>query len=108
MLWTLPCGIPVPGNQINPSTLRITVRPFGVCRGSVQMEKKDEYLRQALEARKWADQSKSDRAKAGWLRVADQWLALLRGLSVDREAFDSPQKPGPAHQHPGGTLPDQG
>jgi hypothetical protein len=45
----------------------------------------DEYLRQAEEARRWADQSKTDKARAGWLRIAAQWLSLIPALSAGRE-----------------------
>jgi len=44
------------------------------------MKKEDEYLRRANEAQQWADQAKSDKAKAAWLRIAENWLGLLRGL----------------------------
>ena len=44
------------------------------------MKKEDEYLRRANEAQQWADQAKSDKAKAAWLRIAQNWLGLLRGL----------------------------
>jgi len=54
------------------------------------MEKAVEYLRRANEAQKWADQAKSDKAKAAWLRIAQNWLALVRELPVDREAFERP------------------
>lgn len=54
------------------------------------MDRKEEYLRQAIDAQKWADQSKSEKAKAGWLRVAEQWLTLLRGLPGEREALKQP------------------
>jgi len=52
------------------------------------MKKQDEYLRRANEAQKWADQAKSDKAKAAWLRIAQDWLSLARGLSVERDAFE--------------------
>ena len=52
------------------------------------MEKTVEYLRRANEAQKWADQARSDRAKAGWLRIAQSWLGLVRELPVEREAFE--------------------
>ena len=48
--------------------------------GSVPVDTKDEYLRQAREAQKFAEQSKSYQAKAAWLRIAEKWL----GLSVGR------------------------
>ena len=44
------------------------------------MKKEDEYLRRANEAQQWADQAKSDKAKAAWLRIAQNWLGLLSGL----------------------------
>jgi hypothetical protein len=52
------------------------------------MKKEDEYLRRANEAQKWADQAMTDKARAAWLRIAQSWLSLLRGLSVEREAFE--------------------
>ena len=52
------------------------------------MKKEDEYLRRADEAQKWADQAKSDKAKAAWLRIAQNWLGLVRELPVDREAVE--------------------
>ena len=52
------------------------------------MKKEDEYLRRANEAQKWADQAKSDKAKAAWLRIAQNWLGLVRELPVDREAVE--------------------
>jgi hypothetical protein len=51
----------------------------------VPMKKEDEYLRQANEAQKWADQAKSDKARAAWLRIAENWLGLLRGLEQSAE-----------------------
>ena len=54
------------------------------------MEKAVEYLRRANEAQKWADQARSDKAKAGWLRIAQNWLGLVRELPVEREAVQRP------------------
>ena len=44
------------------------------------MNKEEEYLRRANEAQKWADQAKSDKARDAWLRIAENWLGLLREL----------------------------
>ena len=52
------------------------------------MEKQDEYLRRANEAQKWADQAKSDKARAGWLRIAQNWLDLVHGHTVELEVFE--------------------
>ena len=52
------------------------------------MNKEDEYLREAEEAHKWAQRAKTERAKATWLRIAASWLTLIRGLSVEKEAFE--------------------
>jgi hypothetical protein len=52
------------------------------------MKKEDEYLRRANEAQKWADQAKSEKAKAAWLRIAQNWLGLVREFPVDREAVE--------------------
>ena len=52
------------------------------------MKKEDEYLRRANEAQKWADQAKSEKAKGAWLRIAENWLGLVRGLSVDEKALE--------------------
>ena len=49
------------------------------------MKKEDEYLRRANEAQQWADQAKSDKAKAAWLRIAQNWLGLLRELQHSAE-----------------------
>jgi len=49
------------------------------------MKKEDEYLRRANEAQQWADQAKSDKAKAAWLRIAENWLGLLRELERSPE-----------------------
>ena len=46
----------------------------------VPMKTEDEYLRRANEAQQWADQAKSDKAKAAWLRIAQNWLGLFHGL----------------------------
>jgi hypothetical protein len=59
------------------------------------MKQEDEYLRRANEAQKWADQAKSDKAKAGWLRIAQNWLGLVRRLPVDEKASEeSAEQPG--------------
>jgi hypothetical protein len=39
----------------------------------------DEYLRQAEEARRLAEQSKTEKGRTGWLRLAQQWLSLIPG-----------------------------
>jgi hypothetical protein len=54
------------------------------------MEKAVEYLRRANEAQKWADQARSDKAKAAWLRIAQNWLGLVREFPVGREPFEPP------------------
>jgi hypothetical protein len=62
------------------------------------MKKEVEYLRQANEAQKWADQARTDKAKAAWLRIAQGWLGLVRGLSVEREAFERSVEQRATHQ----------
>jgi hypothetical protein len=48
----------------------------------------DYYIREAEDAQQWAERSKTDKAKAIWLRIAQSWLKLVRGLPVECEAFD--------------------
>jgi hypothetical protein len=36
-------------------------------------KKKEDYLRRAVEAEKWAAEAKTEKAKEGWLRVAAIW-----------------------------------
>jgi hypothetical protein len=57
--------------------------------GSWAMRKEDEYLREAEDAQKWAERSKSEKAKAVWLRIAASWMSLFRGLTVEKEAFEA-------------------
>jgi hypothetical protein len=42
------------------------------------MATQDEYLRNATEAQRHADQAISDIERASWLRVAEGWLSLLK------------------------------
>ena len=55
-----------------------------------EMDKDDEYRKQAAAAQDWADQTISAVDKASWLRIAQGWLALInRPKQTDREAFDA-------------------
>ena len=53
------------------------------------MRTEEEYLREAEDAGRFAERAKTDKAKAVWLRIAAGWMSLVRGLSVEREAFES-------------------
>jgi len=44
-----------------------------------RVRSEDRYLRQAEEARRWAEETKSEKARAAWLRIAAQWLSLIPG-----------------------------
>jgi hypothetical protein len=58
-----------------------------------EMDKDDEYRKQAAEAQNWADRTISAVDKASWLRIAQGWLALIsRPKQTDREAFDADTK----------------
>ena len=50
------------------------------------MRKVDEYRRYANEAQQCADRSLSEKDKAGWLRIAQSWLNLLREYQGTPEA----------------------
>jgi hypothetical protein len=50
------------------------------------MSKVEEYRRYALEAQECADRSLSEKDKAGWLRIAQSWLNLLREYHGTPEA----------------------
>jgi hypothetical protein len=63
------------------------------------MKREVEYLRQANEAQKWADRAMTDKAKAAWLRIAQGWLDLVRGLSVEREAFERTERRGAGQEN---------
>ena len=59
------------------------------------MKKEDEYLRRANEAQKWADEAKSDKARDAWLRIAQNWLGMVRALPVGEKAGEgSEEQPG--------------
>ena len=70
----------------------------GLQLSEVPMKKVEEYLRQANEAQKWADRAMTDKAKAAWLRIAQGWLDLIRGLSVEREAFERMERRGTSQE----------
>jgi hypothetical protein len=40
--------------------------------------KDDEFRRNADDAQAWADRAKTDDERAGWLRVVQGWLELIR------------------------------
>jgi hypothetical protein len=44
------------------------------------MKLDDEYERNVREAQRMADNSKFDHDRAAWLRIAQQWLRMLRAL----------------------------
>jgi hypothetical protein len=58
------------------------------------MDHDDEYRRQAAEAQAWADRSTtSEMDKAAWLRVAQDWLSLIRGPKrTKQDKFDAAAK----------------
>jgi hypothetical protein len=46
------------------------------------MEKnKEDHLRRAVEAEKWAAEAKTEKAREGWLRVAAIWRTSYQALS---------------------------
>jgi hypothetical protein len=57
----------------------------------------DEYERNVRECQRMAENSKSDHDRAAWLRLAQQWLRMLRSLrgnettQVDQSGW--PQQP---------------
>jgi hypothetical protein len=55
------------------------------CPSDKRMGSEEEYLRRAREAQKWAEEARSERARIGWLRIAENWLAL-----IDRPRFAPP------------------
>jgi hypothetical protein len=47
------------------------------------------YRQQAVDAQKHADRAVSDIDRANWLRIAQSWMALIRGRQRSaEEAFD--------------------
>jgi hypothetical protein len=50
------------------------------------MRKVDEYRRYANEAQECADRSLSEKDRAGWLRIAQGWLNLMRDYQGTPEA----------------------
>jgi hypothetical protein len=50
------------------------------------MRKIDEYRHYANEAQKFADRSLCEMDKAGWLRIAEGWLSILREYQGTAEA----------------------
>lgn len=58
-----------------------------------EMDKDDEYRKQAAAAQDWADQTISAVDKASWLRIAQGWLALIsRPKQSDQSTFDADTK----------------
>jgi len=49
------------------------------------MDQKDEYELNVREAQRMAENSITDADKAAWLRIAQQWLRMLRGLARNRD-----------------------
>ena len=52
------------------------------------MRNEEEYLREAQEAQQWAERSKTEKAKAVWLRIAQSWMSLVWGASAEKAAFE--------------------
>jgi hypothetical protein len=50
------------------------------------MDKIQEYEHNLREAQRMAENSKSDHDRAAWLRIAQQWLRMLRALRRDETA----------------------
>jgi hypothetical protein len=47
------------------------------------------YRQQVQDAQKQADRSVSDQDRANWLRIAQSWMALIKGRSrTSKETFD--------------------
>jgi hypothetical protein len=61
------------------------------------MELEDEYERNVSEAQRMAENSMSDHDRAAWLRIAQQWLRMLRELRGNETAQEDqsglPQQP---------------
>jgi hypothetical protein len=61
------------------------------------VELEDEYERNVREAQRKAENSKSDHDRAAWLRIAQQWLRMLRALrgnetaQEDQSGWPNPQ-----------------
>ena len=62
------------------------------------MKKEDEYLRRANEAQQWADQAKSDKAKDAWLRIAQNWLSMVRELPGNENPVEKSAEQPESHQ----------
>ena len=62
------------------------------------MKKEDEYLRRANEAQKWADEAKSDKARDAWLRIAQNWLGMVRALPSDERPAEVSEEEPELHQ----------
>jgi hypothetical protein len=57
------------------------------------MDKDDEYRRQAADAQSQADRAISDTDKAAWLRIAQGWLALIRRpKQTEQDSFEANAK----------------
>jgi hypothetical protein len=52
------------------------------------MATREHYQHNVLEAQRMAENSWSDRHKAAWLRIADQWLGMLEAIQ-DRDLVES-------------------
>jgi hypothetical protein len=50
------------------------------------MELEDEYERNVREAQRMAENSMSDYDRAAWLRIAQQWLRMLRDIRGNETA----------------------
>lgn len=50
------------------------------------MRKVDEYRRYAMEAQEHANRSFCEKDKAGWQRIAQSWLSILRDYQSTPEA----------------------
>jgi len=63
----------------------------------IAMQLKDEYERNVREAQRMAEHSRSDHDRAAWLRIAQQWLRMLRALRGNETAQEDqsswPQQP---------------
>jgi len=62
------------------------------------MRKEDEYLREAEDAQKWAERSKTEKAKAVWLRIAASWMGLVRGTSAEKDEVEALAGERPTHR----------
>ena len=60
------------------------------------MDQKDEYELNVREAQRMAENSITDADKAAWLRIAQQWLRMLRGLrGTETKQEDQSRWPAP-------------